>query len=95
MKEDEEENDFSANRQDDKPLQTGNRTKWLLGIIVSVGGIICLILWGLLSIINPVASNQISESSMISIDGNGIYLILCIAAIIVGAVLLLKNTTKK
>lgn len=95
MKEGEEENDFSANGQNDKLFQTSNRTKWLLGIIFSVGGIICLIMWGLLSIINPVASNQISESSMISIDGNGIYLILCIVAVIIGAVLLLKNTTKK
>lgn len=32
---------------------------------------------------------------MIQIDGNGIFLILCIVAIVVGAYLLLKNTTKK
>ena len=50
---------------------------------------------GLLSIFNPTASNQLSESSMIQIDGNGIFLILCIVAIVVGAYLLLKNTTKK
>lgn len=32
---------------------------------------------------------------MIQIDGNGIFLILCIVAIVAGAYLLLKNTTKK
>lgn len=74
---------------------TSDRTKWLLGIISCVGGIVCLILWGLFSIFNSNASNQLSESSMIQIDGNGIFLILCIVAIVVGAYLLLKNTTKK
>lgn len=78
-----------------KSMQAGERTKWLLGIIICIGGIVCLIMWGLLSIFNPATSNQISESSMISIDGNGIFLILCVAAIVVGAVLLLKNTKKK
>ena len=79
----------------DGSMQTNDRTKWLLGIITCVGGILCLIVWGLLSILNPAASDQLSESSMIQIDGNGIFLILCLVAIIVGAVLLLKNTRKK
>jgi len=95
MKEDEEPKEISANKPKDNFTQTGDKTKWLLGIIACIGGIICLIMWGLLSIFNPTASNQISESSKISIDGNGIFLILCIVAIVVGAVLLLKNSTKK
>lgn len=94
MKETEE--DHSVTKEPaEKTMQARDRTKWLLGIIVCIGGIVCLIMWGLLSIFNPTASNQISESSMISIDGNGIFLILCVAAIVVGAVLLLKNTKKK
>ena len=76
-------------------MHTNDRTRWLLGIITCVGGILCLIVWGLLSILNPAASDQLSESSMIQIDGNGIFLILCLVAIIVGAVLLLKNTRKR
>lgn len=76
----------------DSSFQTSDKTKRLLGIIICIGGIICLIVWGLLSILNPDASNQLSESSMIHIDGNGIFLILCIISIVVGAVLLLKNT---
>ena len=79
----------------DTSIQTSDRTRWLLGIITCVGGILCLIVWGLLSILNPAASDQLSESSMIQIDGNGIFLILCLVAIIVGAVLLLKNTRKE
>ena len=95
MKEEEiSENATTHEQKNNETIQNRDRTKWLLGIIACIGGIICLIIWGLLSILNPAASNQLSESSMISIDGNGIFLILCIAAIIVGAILLLNNTKK-
>lgn len=93
---DENENESNDNAPETGTIQnTSDRTNWFLGVIICVGGIVCLILWGLLSIFNPTASNQLSESSMIQIDGNGIFLILCIVAIVVGAYLLLKNTTKK
>lgn len=95
MKEDETQDAISDKEQTNTSLQTGNRTRWLLGVVICIGGIVCLILWGLLSLFNPSASNQISESSMISIDGNGVFLILCIVAIVVGAILLLKDTKKK
>ena len=95
LKEDDEQQVISKEALTDNSLQTSDRTKWLLGIISCIGGIVCLIIWGLLSILNPDASNQLSESSMIHIDGNGIFLILCIVAIVVGAILLLKNTKKK
>ena len=65
--------------------------KMIAGIIICIAGIISMIIWGLLSIFSPEASDQISESSMITIDGNGIFLILCVVAIIVGAGLLLKS----
>ena len=93
MKEDDEEHDSSEKVE--TTLQTSDKTKWLLGIISCIGGMICLIVWGLISILNPEASTHLSESSMIHIDGNGIFLILCIVAIVVSAVLLLKNTKKK
>ena len=93
LKEDDEEHDSSEKVE--TTLQTSDKTKWLLGIISCIGGMICLIVWGLISILNPEASTHLSESSMIHIDGNGIFLILCIVAIVVSAVLLLKNTKKK
>ena len=94
LKEDDEQQVIFEVSQSDNSLQTSNKTRWLLGIISCIGGIVCLIIWGLLSILNPDASNQLSESSVIHIDGNGIFLILCIIAIVVGAVLLLKNAKK-
>ena len=77
------------------PVTNPGRNKRIPGLVVCLGGIACLIVWGLISILLPSTSNQISESSMITIDGNGIILIISLAAIIVGAVLLLKGTANK
>ena len=48
-----------------------------------------------LSILVPSVPAQISGSSMIRIDGSGIFLLLCVAAIAAGAALLLKSTKHK
>ncbi len=94
LKDNDEQIHIPEKSVEDSSLNAYDKVKWLLGLICSIGGVICLIIWGLLSVLNPAASNQISESSMIQIDGNGIFLILCIVAIVVGAVILLRNTKK-
>ena len=66
----------------------------IVGFIICIAGIVDMIIWGLLSIFSPDASNQLSESSMIRIDGNGIFLIACVLAIGIGAGLLLKSKKK-
>lgn len=78
-----------------QPVTNTDRGRRIPGLVVCIGGIACLIIWGLISILLPSTSNQISESSMITIDGNGIFLIISLAAIIVGAVLLLKGRSNK
>ena len=95
MKEDNEQSKDTPQATQSKTAQAAERTQRSVGLFICIGGIICLIVWGLLSMLNPVASNQISESSMITIDGNGVFLILCVVSIIVGAVLLLKSSGKK
>ena len=70
------------------------KPKMIAGIIICIAGITSMVIWGLLSIFSPEASDQISDSSMITIDGNGIFLILCVVAIVVGAGLLLKSKKK-
>lgn len=85
----------SAEAAENNSIKKVNPVKWLPGIIFSISGIICLIIWGLLSIFNPIASDNMRGSSMIVIDGNGIFLILCIIAIVVGGILLLKASIKK
>ena len=70
------------------------KPRMIAGIISCIAGIISMVIWGLLSIFSPEASDQISDSSMITIDGNDIFLILCVVAIVVGAGLLLKSKKK-
>ena len=68
--------------------------KMMAGIVICIAGIVSMVIWGLLSIFRPETTNQLSDSSMITIDGNGIFLILCVVAIVVGASLLLKTKKK-
>lgn len=62
-----------------------------LGFITCVAGIIGLVIWGLISILSPPMSSQISESSTIYIDGNGVFLVICTIAVICGASLILRG----
>ena len=41
------------------------------------------------------SAQQLGQSSMLRIDGNGMFLIACVAAVVVGAVLILKDKGKK
>lgn len=75
--------------------QEEHRTMRLLSLILCFGGAAALIAWGVLSILVPSVPAQISGSSMIRIDGSGIFLLLCVAAIAAGAALLLKSTKHK
>ena len=84
-----------VSNENDTPSTDTGKVKRILGIVICVSGIVFLIIWGLVSVFIPSTSNQISESSMITIDGNGLFLIICLAAIIAGAVLLLKSTSNK
>lgn len=68
-----------------------NHKGMLLGIMTCVAGVVGLILWGLISILTPPLSNQISESSTIHIDGNSLFLMICILAVICGAGLILRD----
>ena len=74
---------------------TNKREKRILGIATCIIGVVLLIAWGIVSVFMPSASEQIGTSSMITIDGNGIFLLICLVAIIAGAVLLLKSTSNK
>lgn len=82
------EEDPPEKESGDKP---GGKARSVSGFLICIAGIVGLILWGLISIFYPPASNQLGASSAIHMDGNGIFIILCVAAILVGAGLLLNN----
>lgn len=67
------------------------QSRFIPGLVFCIAGALFLVILGLISILSPHASEQIGASSMIEIDGNGIFFILGIAAIAVGACLLLKS----
>lgn len=92
LREDEEQNPISPQTKSTDLLSGGNISP--AGLIICISGMILLILWGLVSVLNPLFSGQISDSSLIQIDGNGMILILCVMAIVVGAWLLLKGSRK-
>lgn len=84
-----------AGTESDQTANNTGREKRIIGMVACVGGIICLIIWGLISVLMPSTSDQIGGSSMITIDGNGIFLLICLVAIVAGAVLLLKSASNK
>lgn len=92
-----EENQISelSEKANDRLMKNRGKEKRIFGMISCIGGIVCLIVWGIISVCMPAASDRIGESSAVTIDGNGIFLLLCLAAILAGAVLLLKNMSDK
>ena len=74
-----------------------NGAKKNAGIILCLLGAVLLIISGILLLSSPKVSDKISASSMISIDGTGIMLILAVVPLIIGIVLVLKsgNEVKK
>lgn len=86
----------SATPESDKLLALSNYFGVSLDYLLKDGAPnAALIVYGVLSILVPSVPTQISGSSMIRIDGSGIFLLLCVAAIAAGAALLLKSTKHK
>lgn len=95
MKEDGSESEIATEVKGNQAKTNKGNEKRIIGIIICLIGIVCLLAWGIVSIFLPSTSDRIGTSSMITIDGNGIFLIICLVAIVAGAVLLLKNSPNK
>ena len=95
MEDNVELNNQSDHIENKTPAPTEAKKSLMPGIIISALGVICIVLWVIIQVSSPKASEQIQTSSVVTIDGNGIFLFLSIAAIIVGAVVLLKGIKKK
>lgn len=83
----------AAEKRESAPARPGHgRERRILGAAVCILGMAALIVWGIVSILLPSASDRMGTSSMITIDGNGIFLLLCAAAIAAGSALLLSRS---
>ena len=66
-----------------------------VGLGLCILGFLFLIAWGIVMIANPGISNYIANSSMITIDGRGILLIVCCVLVAVGVILLLRKQSRR
>ena len=85
----------SETEADSRSTAGAGKNRRILGTVICIAGIVSLIVWGIISVILPSMSDKIGESSAVTLDGNGIFLIGCLAAVICGAVLLLTTKTDK
>ncbi len=62
-----------------------------IGICFCAAGAVCLILFGVLTVIHPPSVSQINESSVIALNGTGILIALFVLLTIWGIVLIFKS----
>ena len=62
-----------------------------VGISLCLVGAICLILSGIMMVASPSATEQLNAASMITLNGSGVILILCILSMVIGLVLILQK----
>ena len=62
-----------------------------LGIGLCILGAVCLIVLGILMVAAPGAADQLAGSSAITLDGTGILMLLCVAALAVGILLIIRK----
>ncbi|MCI8601364.1 MAG: helix-turn-helix transcriptional regulator [Oscillospiraceae bacterium] len=77
-----EENEGSGSRRTDESK---------MGLCLCSIGAICLILFGILTVMFPSSVSQINESSMITLNGTGVLIALFVLFMILGIVLILKR----
>ena len=80
--------DAMKKTEDLTPRKTGESK---VGIFLCLTGAVCLILFGILIVIYPSSVSQINESSMITLNGTGIFITLFVLLMILGIILILKK----
>ena len=81
-----------------QPTSSANKADIIVkyvGLGLCILGFLFLIAWGVVMIANPDISNDIADSSMITIDGRGILLIVCCVLVTVGIILLLRKQSRR
>lgn len=82
-------NAISDEVKQEKHPATDNGSK--IGIVLCLIGASCLIVFGIVIIVNPSAAGQVSESSMITLNGTGILITLFVLLMILGIYLIVKK----
>ena len=61
------------------------------GVYLCLTGAVCLILLGILTVVNPASAERIRESSMITLNGTGILAAFFVSLMILGIILIFKK----
>lgn len=62
-----------------------------LGIVLCLAGVLLLLLFGVLTVLFPASAEQLSQSSVITLNGSGMFIALSVLLLAVGLVLVLKR----
>lgn len=62
-----------------------------IGVFLCLIGAVCLILFGVLTIILPFSIEELNESSVITVNGTGILMLLFLLFMVAGIILILKK----
>lgn len=79
------------NPADETSLKADSPKTGNLGLVLCSAGALVLILIGLIMVNFPEVSNQVSDSSVITLDGRAIVMLLCAAVMVTGALLVSKG----
>lgn len=79
--------DTAENAEPNASARTGGR----VGIGLCILGAVCLIAFGILMVARPSAADKVSESSMITLNGSGILIILFVSLMAVGIFLVFRK----
>jgi len=58
------------------------------GICLCVTGAVCLLLFGLLTVIHPTSVDQLNQSSVITLNGTGIFITLSVLLLLLGMMMI-------
>lgn len=62
-----------------------------VGIGLCLAGAVCLILAGIMMVISPGTAERLNAASMITLNGSGVMLMLCVLSMVIGLILILRK----
>ncbi len=83
------ESDHAEPKEENQALHRAGESK--IGILICCIGAVCLILFGVLTVMHPSSVSQINESSTITLNGTGILIVLFVLFMVLGIILILKK----
>lgn len=81
-------NDTEEEHEDSSSHRTGERK---IGFILCFTGAICLILFGIVTLMSPSSVSRIEESSVVTLNGTGMLMVLFVLLMVFGIILIFKR----